>query len=86
MIMADVFTVVFLVLGLWLALPALCLVLRAAAPQLVERAQAQVAAKSGRALLAGSAILVVGLAAVAALGALPGPAKLVALLMASRKS
>ncbi len=42
MIMSDVFTIVFLILGFWLALPALCLVLRAYWPNTAESAQSQI--------------------------------------------
>jgi hypothetical protein len=80
--MADVFTVVFLVLGFWLALPALCLTLRAALPKAVGATQRHVAQRPGRSL---AACLVVGVpsfvVSVWATSALPGGGKLIGLLL-----
>jgi hypothetical protein len=81
-IMADVFTFVFLILGFWLALPALCLSLRAAFPNAVTKSQRHIAQRPGRSLVAG---IVVGIpsfvVSVAATAALPGGGKLIGLLL-----
>jgi len=83
MIMADVFTVVFLILGFWLALPALGLVIRATTPDLVRRTQVRVATRAGRSFLAGLAVLVPGFFVVAVVGSLPGAAKPLALFLSA---
>lgn len=83
MIMADVFTVALIVLGLWVALPALFLLLRSALPDLVARAGERAAARPGRSFLIGLAVSIPGLVLVAALGARPPGKPLAALLLAS---
>lgn len=81
MIMADVFTVFFIILGLWLALPALCLVLRAAWPGLTERSQRQIERHGWRSFFAGLGFGVPAFFLVAVVGSLPGAAKPIALVL-----
>ena len=79
MIMADVFSVLFVILGFWLLYPACCLMARSLAPERVARARDYLAENPKRSLGWGLAVWAPSLLAIAVLAKGPGPLKLAAL-------
>jgi hypothetical protein len=72
MIMADVFTVTFIILGFWLAIPALCLVLRACFPEAFGRAQLRLREAPYWSFFTGLGVGALGVVGVSLLGSIPG--------------
>jgi hypothetical protein len=79
MIMADVFTVLFVILGFWLLYPACCLMARSLAPDRVEAARDYVAAHPYRSFGWGLVVWAPSILGISVLAQGPGPLKLAAL-------
>lgn len=79
MIMADVFTVLFVILGFWLLYPACCLMARSLAPERVARARGYVSAHPYKSFGWGLAVWLPALLGISILGQGPGPMKLASL-------
>lgn len=79
MIMADVFSVTFVILGFWLLFPACCLMARSLARPRVEAARDYLSEHPYRAFAWGLAVWLPALLAIAVVGKGPGPLKLASL-------
>ncbi len=79
--MADVFSVVFIILGFWVALPALCLTLRAFWPGALERSRAQTAEHPWRCVFVGLGVLLPGVFVSVFVASQPAAAKPIGLLL-----